>query len=98
MSKLLLLIPLTPFLAMAEEGHAAGGALWSSPIGIGFGMALAVIAAATAQGRIAASFMEGVSRNPGASKAMFLPLLLGLAFVETLVLFTLYALILSGKL
>jgi len=77
--------------AMAEEGHAAAGSLassWSAPIGVGIGIALAVIAAATAQGRIAAAFMDGVSRNPGAQKSMFVPLIISLAFVETLVLFT----------
>ena len=76
----------------AEEGaHAAaavGGALWSSPLSVGLGMAFAVIAAATAQGKIGAAFMDGVSRNPGAQKSMFVPLILSLVFVETLVLFT----------
>lgn len=77
--------------AVAEEhGAAAGslGAVWSAPLAVGFGIALAVIAAATAQGRIAAAFMEGVSRNPGAQKSMFVPLILSLALVESLVLFT----------
>lgn len=72
-----------------EAAHgAAGGALWSTPLAVGFGIALAVIAASTAQGKIAAAFMEGVSRNPGAQKSMFVPLILSLVFVETLVLFT----------
>jgi len=77
--------------AFAEEGaHAASnaGALWSSPLAVGLGIALAVISATTAQGRIAVSFMEGVSRNPSAQKSMFVPLILSLVFVETLVLFT----------
>ena len=74
----------------AEEGaHAAAGAgFWSTPLAVGVGMALAVMAAATAQGRIGAAFMEGVSRNPSAQKSMFVPLILSLVFVETLVLFT----------
>lgn len=71
-----------------EAGHAAGKGDWSSFIAVGFGMALAVIAAATAQGKIASAFMDGVSRNPGAQKSMFVPLILSLVFVETLVLFT----------
>ena len=77
--------------AFAEEGaHAAasGAATWSSPLGVGLGIALAVVGAATAQGRIGAAFMEGVSRNPSAQKSMFVPLILSLVFVETLVLFT----------
>ena len=81
---------LTSVSAFAEEGAhaAAGGAMWSTPLAVGVGMALAVMAAATAQGRIGAAFMEGVSRNPGAQKSMFVPLILSLVFVETLVLFT----------
>ncbi len=78
--------------AFAEEGaHAAasaGASSWPVPVAVGFGMALAVIAASTAQGKIAASYMDGVSRNPGAQKAMGTQLILSLVFVETLVLFT----------
>ncbi len=82
---------LTSVSAFAEGAHAAaagGSPVWSSPLAVGLGIALAVIAAATAQGKIAAAFMEGVSRNPGAQKSMFVPLILSLVFVETLVLFT----------
>ncbi len=87
--------------AMAEDaGHAiaGGGASWSPAFAAGIGMALAVFAAATAQGRIGASYMDGVSRNPGAQKAMGTQLILSLVFVETLVLFTVFiALQLIGK-
>ena len=81
-----LLFPITN--VFAEEGAHAAAANWSTPLAIGLGIALAVIAAATAQGRIASSYMEGVSRNPGAQKAMGTQLILSLVFVETLVLFT----------
>lgn len=86
---------MTSMSAFANE--AAAGASkgdWGSYVGVGIGMALAVMAAATAQGKIAAAFMDGVSRNPGAQKSMFVPLILSLVFVETLVLFTF--LIVSG--
>jgi F-type H+-transporting ATPase subunit c len=78
--------------AFAEEaGHAvANNANWAGPLAAGFGIALAVIAASTAQGRIASAYMDGVSRNPGAQKAMGTQLILSLVFVETLVLFTLF--------
>jgi F-type H+-transporting ATPase subunit c len=78
-----------PVAAFAEEAaHTAGGAGAAGAAAVGFGLALAVIAAATAQGRIATAFMDGVSRNPGATNQMKTPLLLSLIFVETLVLFT----------
>jgi F-type H+-transporting ATPase subunit c len=78
--------------AFAEEaGHAAGAAMggdWAKAFAGAFGIALAVIAASTAQGKIAVSYMDGVSRNPGAQKGMGTQLILSLVFVETLVLFT----------
>lgn len=85
-------IMMTSMGAFADEAAhataAAGKGDWASFIAVGLGMALAVMAAATAQGKIAAAFMDGVSRNPGAQKSMFVPLILSLVFVETLVLFT----------
>jgi len=92
---------LFPVVSVAEEAaHAvtAGPAgPWGAPA-VGLGIALAVIAAATAQGRIASAYMEGASRNPGAEKVMKTPLILSLIFVETLVLFTvLIVLMLVGK-
>jgi F-type H+-transporting ATPase subunit c len=76
----------------AEEHVAAEAASgnWARPIAAGLGIAIAVVAASTAQGKIAASYMDGVSRNPGAQKAMGTQLILSLVFVETLVLFTLF--------
>ena len=71
-----------------EAAHAAGVPVWSTPLAVGLGIALAVIAASTAQGRIASAYMDGVARNPGAQKAMATQLILSLVFVETLVLFT----------
>ncbi len=88
--------------AFAEEAAhtaatSAGG--WAGPVAVALGMALAVVAASTAQGRIASSYMQGVSRNPGAQKGMGTQLILSLVFVETLVLFT-FAIVylLMGKL
>lgn len=98
-----LLAWLLPVAAFADEaGHAAasGGASLSSLIGIGagLGMGIAVFGAAGAQGKIAAAFMEGVSRNPQAADLIRTMLILSLIFVETLVLFTLLiALQLVGK-
>ncbi|NBT58541.1 ATPase [bacterium] len=78
--------------AFAEEaGHAASAAMggdWAKAFAGALGIALAVIAASTAQGKIAVSYMDGVSRNPGAQKGMGTQLILSLVFVETLVLFT----------
>lgn len=90
-----------PVMAFAEEaGHAvsAGGTALIG-LGVGLGMGIAVFGAAAAQGRIAAGYMDGASRNPGAVDVMKTQLILSLVFVETLVLFTvLIAFQLIGKL
>jgi F-type H+-transporting ATPase subunit c len=88
-----------PALAFAEQDAvvASGHAGWIG-MGIGFAIGVAVLGAGLAQGKIAAAFMEGVSRNPGAVDAMKTQLILSLVFVETLVLFTvLIAFLLIGK-
>ena len=90
-------MPWTSLFAAEEAGGGGLGPYGS--LSIGLGIALAVMAAATAQGRIGAAYMEGASRNPGADKVMRTPLILSLIFVETLVLFTvLIVLMLIGKL
>ena len=55
----------------------------------GFAMALAVALAALGQGRVASAACEGMARNPSARPGIQLALILGLAFIESLVLFTL---------
>lgn len=95
-----LVLPLISFADEAAAVEAVSHAVSSQwlPLAIGLGIALAVLGAATAQGKIAASFMEGASRNPSAVDVMKTPLILSLIFVETLVLFTLLiALMLVGK-
>lgn len=92
-----LLPAVTAFAAEAAPAASAGAGQWGAPA-VGLGMAIAVFSAAAAQGRIAAAYMEGASRNPGAVNVMRTPLILSLVFVETLVLFTfLVVLLLSFK-
>jgi F-type H+-transporting ATPase subunit c len=55
----------------------------------GFAMALAASLCGLAQGKAIASAVEGMARNPGASAAIQTAMLIGLAFIESLVLFTL---------
>ncbi len=103
MSRWILAALLFPFASFAEDAaHVASGVASAAPwiaLAAGFGMALAVAAATTAQGRIASAFLDGASRNPGAADGMKTPLILGLAFIESLVLFTvLIAFMLIGKL
>jgi ATP synthase subunit C. len=90
-------------LAAEEVQAAAQAASWQLrefglAIGAGLGLGLAAAIGAIAQGRAVSSAMEGLSRNPQASDKMFLPLILGLVFIESLVIYTLViAFFLQGK-
>ena len=80
---------LTP-AAFAQGGEAAAtggskGLLWIAAI---FGVGIAAFGCGLGQGKIGAAAQEGIARNPGAAKSMFIPMILALAFVETLVLLT----------
>lgn len=76
-----------PAFAQAGGG-SAGGTNWVA-ITSGFAIAIAAGLAATGQGRAAASACEAMARNPSARAAIQVALILGLAFMESLVLFTL---------
>ena len=59
------------------------------PIGAGLGIGLAAFGGALGQGRAAAAALEGIARNPHASGKIFTPLILGLALIESLVIYAL---------
>jgi len=54
-----------------------------------FAMAIASGLCALAQGKAISSSVEGIARNPSAAGAIRILLILGLAFIESLALFTL---------
>jgi F-type H+-transporting ATPase subunit c len=77
--------------AAFAQGNAPGGEAHAEGllfIAAAFGMGIAAFGCGLGQGKIGAAALEGIARNPGAANAMFTPLILSLAFVETLVLFT----------
>ena len=68
-------------------------------IAAGIGIGIAAFGGALGQGRAAAAALEGIGRNPGASGKMFVPFILALALVESLVIYALViAFMLVGKL
>jgi F-type H+-transporting ATPase subunit c len=80
-----------PAIAMAEEtaNEAAAGRPYYA-IAKGFAVGVAALGCALGQGRIVGTAVDGISRNPGAYGQIFVPMLLGVAFVETLLIFTLF--------
>ncbi len=83
-----LLIAPAAFAQDATHAAAPSGTNWVA-ITSGFAMALAAGACGIGQSRIASAACEGMARNPGASDGIRLAMILGLVFIETLVLFTL---------
>jgi F-type H+-transporting ATPase subunit c len=84
--------------AMAQEGGAAaaGGGKALGALAVAIGMGAAAFGCGLGQGRIASAACEGMARNPGAAGAIRAAMILGLVFVETLVLFTLAMLALKA--
>ena len=71
--------------AFAQSG---GGDYGLYAIGAGIALGLAVIGGGLGQGKIGAAAMDGIARNPQASGSLFVPMIIALVFVETLILFT----------
>jgi F-type H+-transporting ATPase subunit c len=74
----------------AQEGGAegAGAAVNWGVAFAGLGLGIAAAGGAIGQGRAAADALAGMARNPGASGRIQTALLLSLAFMESLVIFT----------
>ncbi len=73
----------------AEAASSGDIVKFALALAAGFGIAIASAAGATAQGRSVAAAMEGIARNPGARDQMFIPLVLGLVLIESLVIYSL---------
>jgi len=90
-------IPSMAFAQAAAESNRFDVYLWEAAAA-GFAIAIAVLGGTLAQGRATATALEGISRNPGAAAKIQTPLILGLALIESLVLFALViAFMLQGK-
>jgi F-type H+-transporting ATPase subunit c len=76
--------------AMAQEPAAASGdtSRGLGYIAAGVGFAIAAGLCGLGQSKVAAAACEGMARNPSAYNRIQLALILGLAFIETLVIFT----------
>lgn len=79
--------------AQAGGAAAAGDNMFSvnkyRAIAAGIGFAIAVFGGALGQSRIGAAACEGAARNPGAAGRIQTMMILGLALIESLVLFAL---------
>jgi len=79
------------FLAVpvfAQGAEASGATNWVA-ITAGFSMAIASAVCGLAQAKATAAAAEGLARNPAARPGIQLALILGLALIESLALYTL---------
>lgn len=72
-------------VAMAAEGGTSGDAYAS--IGAALAIGLAAFGGSLGQGKTAAAALEGIARNPSAQGKIFVPMIIGLALIESLVLY-----------
>jgi F-type H+-transporting ATPase subunit c len=84
-----LLMTAVPALAQGDAAAAAASAGGVKAIAAGVGFAIAVFGGALGQSRIGAAACEGAARNPGAAGKIQTMMILGLALIESLVLFAL---------
>ena len=75
-------------VAFAAEGgdNLYTVATWTA-IGQALAIGIAAFGGALGQGRASAAALEGIARNPSASGRIFTPFILGLALIESLVIY-----------
>jgi F-type H+-transporting ATPase subunit c len=88
------ILALTAFSAFAQDAPAAADApvagvvRWGA-ISAAFLLGIAAAAGAIGQSRAIAAAVEGIARNPSAAGAIRLSMLIGLALIESLVIYAL---------
>lgn len=87
---------------VAEEGKTKpsdGPSYYITVLTIGFSLTLAAFAGAFGQSRAISAAVESIARQPEAGGRIFLSMIIGLALIETLVIYTLLiGFLLLGKL
>ena len=78
------LLFLSSTLLFAEEG---GGGNAMGGLGAALAIGLSAFGGALGQGKTAAAALEGIARNPTAQNKIFVPMIIGLALIESLVLY-----------
>lgn len=87
-SKITFALALTTIVAMPMFAQGEGASAASTAIPVALAMGLASGLCGLGQGKAIASALEGIARNPGAAGPIRILLILGLAFIESLALFT----------
>ena len=81
----------------AEEALSPENSDGLKAIAAALAISVGAFGGAWGQGRLAAAAMEGIARNPQAGKTLFVPFMIGLGLIESLVIYCLIiAMRLSG--
>ena len=76
----------SPAFAQATDAVRADRDKWLG-LAAALAIGLSALGGAIGQGRAAGSALEGISRNPQASGKIFVPMIVGLALIESLVIY-----------
>ena len=82
-------------LTFANPAFAQDGGKGDIAMAAGLAIGGAAIGGALGQGKAAAAALDGIARNPQASGKLFTPMIIGLALIESLVI---YALVIAFQL
>ena len=81
---LTLLAVLGPNVAFAADGAMGGNSLLA--IGAGIAVGFAALGGTLGQGKAAGAALDSIGRNPAAAGKLLVPMILGLALIESLVI------------
>jgi F-type H+-transporting ATPase subunit c len=73
-------------MAMASDGAATAVDPYAS-LSAALAIGIAAFGGAMGQAKTAAAALEGIGRNPAAQPKIFVPMIIGLALIESLVLY-----------
>lgn len=84
----LFLVAVMTFLVTSVAFAAEGGAHDPyASLAAALGIAIAAFGGALGQGKTATAALEGIARNPSAADKLFVPMIIGLALIESLVIY-----------
>ncbi len=95
---LFVLLALTAFSAFGQGTEPAANPVKWGVIGAAFLLGIAAAAGAIGQSRAIAASVEGIARNPSAGGAIRTAMIIGLALIESLVIYALLIAFLVYKL
>lgn len=82
---ILLVASLAAALPAFAEGNGSAAVAFG-PLAAGLAIGLGALGGALGQGKAVAAALDSIGRNPASSEKLFIPMMLGLAFMESLVI------------